>query len=437
MSILIPLPAKPKQSALQTDSTKDRFQVLSGKTAIFLCLLLVLSGCENRQLTTPTIQMDIEERFWIRVLLLNDAKTCTLSAVSSFRVLDGQTRIPGARFNQAGIPLSVQFKDGGITIGEQLFKNNDLIILPDDPHIFNLNGKDYRGKLRLIINPDGRSFDAVNLVPPEPYLAGVVGAEMPDYWEIEALKAQAIAARTYCFYIKRRFGANRNWDLRQTAAHQVYRGLSAESAQVWQAVNQTQGRVLVCRHSDGTEDIFPAYYSSTCGGHTEDSVKVFGDSYESLIGVACPYCQNVAKPQFFFWPMTQFDKVDVVAKLLRKYPTLKRLGDITGISAADQTDHGEFSRLTKIRLLGSTGKSDFVRAEDLRLTIDPTGRKLRSTICTIMELHDKWAFLSGRGWGHGVGMCQCGAEGMARQGKTTEQILSHYYPRSKIQTIDY
>jgi len=104
---------------------------------------------------------------------------------------------------------------------------------------------------------------------------------------------------------------------------------------------------------------------------------------------------------------------------------------------AEETDHGDFSRLTKIKLLGSTEKSDFVRAEDFRLTVDPTGRKLRSTICQIMELHDTWAFLSGRGWGHGVGMCQCGAEGMARQGRTAKQILSHYYPGSKILTIDY
>ena len=135
--------------------------------------------------------------------------------------------------------------------------------------------------------------------------------------------------------------------------------------------------------------------------------------------------------------MIQFDKADVITKLLNKYPTLERLGDITSIRVADQTDHGDYSRLTKIQLLGSTGKSDVVRAEDLRLTIDPTGRKLRSTICQIMELDGKWAFLSGRGWGHGVGMCQYGAEGMARQGKTTEQILAHYYPGSKILTIDY
>ena len=406
-----------------------------------MCLLLALSGCDNRQLTTPTTQMDIEETFWIRVLLLNEAKTCTLTTVCPFRVLDGRTghAIPSSktRFDRADVPIHIRPINGGISIGGQPFANNDVVILPDDPYIFNLNGKDYRGKLRLIIRSDGRSFDAINWIPPEPYLAGVVGAEMPDYWEIEALQAQAIAARTYCFYIKKRFGANRDWDVRQTAAHQVYRGLSAESAQVWQAVNQTKGQVLACQQADGTEDIFPAYYSSTCGGYTENSKNVFGDSFQPLVGVACPYCQNVAKPRFFFWPMTQFSKDDVIAKLVQKYPALKKLGDISSLSVADQTDHGEFSRLTKIRLLGSTGESDFIRAEDLRLTVDPTGRILRSTICQIMELQDAWAFLSGRGWGHGVGMCQCGAEGMARQGRTAEQILSHYYPGSKVLTMAY
>ncbi|MBN2312941.1 MAG: SpoIID/LytB domain-containing protein [Sedimentisphaerales bacterium] len=408
---------------------------------ILTCLVLLLAGCEHRQLASPTIQMDIEDKYWIRILLLDNVTTCTLNMAGPFRVLDGransQTQTSGTRFNQAGAPINIQLAGDGITIGGQLFKYNPLIILPDDPYIFTLNGKDYRGKLRLIIHPDGRSFDAINLVPPEPYLAGVVGAEMPDYWEIEALQAQAIAARTYCFYIKKRFGAHRNWDVKQTAAHQVYRGIDAESAQVWQAVNQTKGQVLVCRQADGTEDIFPSYYSSTCGGHTENSENVFGDSYEPLTGIACPFCQHVAKPRYFFWPMIQFDKAEVIAKLLDKYPTLKRLGDITSISVADQTDHEGYSRLTKIQLLGSTGKSDVVRAEDLRLTIDPTGRKLRSTICQIMELDGKWAFLSGRGWGHGVGMCQYGAEGMARQGKTTEEILAHYYPGSKIATIEY
>ena len=439
MSNTIQLTSNPGKIISRMVSQSHFLRVSSGKKAVLLLVLLILSGCKSRQLTMPTVQMDIDPEFWVRVLLLDDVTGCTLKTVSPFSVLndrtDPQTQITQARFSQINVPISIELTNGGITVAGQAFADDKIVIFPDDPYVFNLNGSDYRGKLKLIINPDGSSFDVINLVPPEPYLAGVVGAEMPGYWEPEALKAQAIAARTYCFYIKKRFGANRNWDLKQTAAHQVYRGMAAESAQIWHAVNQTKGQVITCKQSNGPEDIFPTYYSSTCGGHTENSKNVFGDSFEPLVGVPCPYCEDVAKPKFFFWPMIQFDIDEVSVKLLERYSKLMRLGKITNITAASHSDYGEFSRLTKVKLFGSTGKSDFLRAEDFRLTIDPTGRKLRSTICQIVKLRDKWAFFSGRGWGHGVGMCQCGAQGMARDGKNTKQILSYFYPGSKIISI--
>jgi stage II sporulation protein D len=401
-----------------------------------LLLLIILGGCKARQLTRPTPQMDIGQQFWVRVLLLNDVTTCTLKIASSFSVISHDPRTPGIRNypKQVNVPLKIEISGGRITIAGTPLTSSEAIIFPGDPYIFNLNGDDYRGKLKLQIGPDGSSFDAVNLVPLEPYLAGVVGAEMPDYWEPEALRAQAVAARTYCLYIKKRFGSNRAWDVRKTQASQVYLGVRAESAQVWNAVSRTYGRVLVCKHSDGTEDIFPTYYSSICGGHTEDSKYVFGDSFESLVGRSCPYCKDVAKPRFFFWT-AQFDKSYVTAKLSQRYSKLKQLGKITNIIAARQSNYGNFSRVTLVKLVGSTGKSDSLRAEDFRLTIDPTGRKLQSTICQIVDKGDKWAFLSGTGYGHGVGMCQCGAQAMAREGKTAEQILSYYYRNSRIEIV--
>jgi len=421
-------------------SAGRHFRIYNRKIITLFLLLVILSGCKPRQITTPTPQMDIEPQFWVKVLLLDNVEACTLKIASSFSITDDpnlQTLLPTARFDQVDAPISIQLINGEITIGGRPFMNDEVIIFPDEPYIFKLNDDAYRGKLKLTIKPDGGSFDAINLVAPEAYLAGVVGAEMPSYWEPEALKAQAIAARTYCLYTKKRFGGNNNWDMKKTAAHQVYRGVAAESTQIWNIVNETKGQVLVCKQSDGTEEIFPAYYSSTCGGHTENSKNVFGDSFEPLIGVPCPYCKNVAKPKFFFWPLIQFDNAYVITRLLQRYPNLKRLGEITNISPAAQSNYAEFSRLTKIELSGSSGKSDFLKAEDFRLAIDPTGRNLRSAICQIAKRGDKWAFLSGRGWGHGVGMCQCGAEGMARQGKNAKQILSYYYPGSKILTIDY
>jgi len=382
--------------------------------------------------------MDTDPQFWVRVLLLDDIETCTLKIESSFSITDDpnlNTQLPTSRFDAIDAPMNIQLVNGQITIGGRPFMNDEVIVYPDEPYIFNLDGQYYRGKLKLLIHPESGSFDAINLVPPEAYLAGVVGAEMPDHWEPEALKAQAIAARTYCLYIKKRFGTNRKWDIRKTAAHQVYRGVRAESAEIWNSVNQTKGQVLVCTQTDDTEDIFPTYYSSICGGHTENSINVFGDSFEPLTGVDCPYCRKVAKPKFFFWPKIEFDNTYVVRRLLQRYPNLKQLGKIINIEPELPSNYKDFSRLTKIKLLGSNGKSDILRAEDFRLAIDPTGRKLKSTIFQIVKRGDKWEFSSGRGWGHGVGMCQCGAQGMARKGQKAKKILTYYYPGSKIISI--
>ena len=402
-----------------------------------MAFLTSLCGCKARQPTRPTPQMDADPQFWVRVLLLDDVNNCKVKIHSPFSVSASDN--PTAITQDAGekkTSLNIHISDGRITISGQDITDSEVIISPDEPYIFNLNGDDYRGKLKLNPNSDANSFDAVNLVPLEPYLAGVVGAEMPKYWEPAALNVQAIVSRNYCLHIKKRFGDNRNWDVRRTQAHQVYLGVKAESAQVWRAVNETKGQVLVCKNSAGTEEILPAYYSSVCGGYTENSEYVFGDSFEALAGVRCPYCKDVARAHYFFWPAVQLDKTYVTKRLQQRYPNLKGLGKITNITAARQSDYegnyGKYSRLTLVKLLGSTGKSDFLRAEDFRLSVDPSGRKIKSAICRIVNWGDKWAFLSGRGFGHGVGMCQSGAQGMARQGKTANQILKYYYPGSRI-----
>jgi stage II sporulation protein D len=375
--------------------------------------------------------MDIEPQFWMRVLLFDDVGTCTLRVESSFVVLDAQTRAAEARFGQSDTPAEVTISSGRIAVSGRSFAGGRIIIFPDEPHIFNLNGDEYRGKLELVLNSDCNSFDAINIVPIEPYLAGVISAEMPNYWEPEALKAQAVAARTYCLYIKKRFGEDRDWDVTKTQANQRYLGVAAESSQVWEAINKTHGQVLVCRQADGSAGLFPAYYSSSCGGHTENSKNVFGDFFEPLAGVPCPYCESVAKSDFFFWPTVWFAKTDISGKLLKRYPKLAGLGEITDINSIEQSNYGEFSRLTRILLVGSGGKKRSLRAEDFRLAVDPSGQKIKSAICRIINTGDEWAFVQGRGFGHGVGMCQCGAEGMAREGKTAKQILSYYYPGSK------
>lgn len=362
-------------------------------------------------------------------MLLDNVQSCSLQINRPFIVSDAQTHSELAQFRPLKSAANITLSAGGFVFDGKSVAANRITITPDAPYAFNLSGDDFRGKLTLIANVSRTAFDVINTLSVESYLAGVIGAEMPDYWEPQALKAQAIAARTYCLYIKKHFGSARNWDVNRTVANQIYRGIKAESAQVWNAVNNTAGQILVV---SGTEKSFPSYYSSACGGHSENSRNVFGDSFGPLGGVPCPYCVNIAKLDRFFWPAVQFDKSAVSEKLLQKYPRLQPLEKIVSISPAEQSNYNSLSRLTEIRLIGSTGNSDSIRAEDLRLTIDPTGTQIKSMICQIVSKDNKWIFTNGRGYGHGVGLCQCGAEGMAREGKTAHEILSYYYPGSKI-----
>jgi stage II sporulation protein D len=130
--------------------------------------------------------------------------------------------------------------------------------------------------------------------------------------------------------------------------------------------------------------------------------------------------------------MAQYSKQYVKTQLVAKYPTLARLGMITGIVVTERSQYEGASRMTMVRLVGENGQSDMIRGEDLRLAIDPAGTKLRSTICQVAPMGENFAFFSGRGFGHGVGMCQYGTQGMAREGRTFQQILAYYYPNSTI-----
>lgn len=408
--------------------------ILKASPAAVLVFLLISSGCRKKQPVQTIVEIDIALQPVIRVLLEENITQCSFESSSPFDIECPGANISKANFEKPKEATTIELRNGGMSLADWVIPAGQINIRPGDG-TFTLNGQGYRGDLQIVLTPDANHFDVVNYVAVEPYLAGVIAAEMPGYWELEALKAQTIAARTYCLYIKERFGQDRHWDLRKTQANQVYRGIAAESNRIWQVVNQTAGLVLVCKDSKGNESIFPAYYGSVCAGHTENSKNVFGDSFEALVGVLCPYCKTVAKPKMLYWPTVNYKKSEVSARLIERYPSLKGLGGIKTIRALEKSDYKDLSRVTKVELVGANCKTDWLRGEDFRLAIDPTGLKIKSAAFEIRNAEGNWSFAKGKGFGHGVGLCQCGAEALARKKKTAAQIIEYYYPNSKMKKI--
>lgn len=401
---------------------------------IFVLAGISLGGCLRRDNAADAVSAGVDGPFDVRVLLLRGVSSCNLLIDGGFEIITSDMAGPIVLPVRAG-PIEISLIDGRWTLlGRQIFSNN-ITIVPRSPAVFSLNGESFRGILHLIAGTGRKSFDAINSLPMEAYLNGVVGAEMPYYWEQQALQAQAIAARTYCWFIKNSLGLKRKWDVRKTQASQMYKGIIAETARTREAVARTAGRILLCKQDNGSMKPFPAYYSSTCGGHTENSKNVFGDSYTALVGVDCPYCLDSVKASLLFWPMVQFDKKTVTRRIFKRYPKLKKLKSIEDIIVTRQSDYGKFKRITMVKLVGSNGKEGFLRGEDLRLSIDPTGTRIKSAACRIILIGDKWTFVAGRGYGHGVGLCQYGALKMARNGKSAKEILRYYYPGSKIKKL--
>ena len=329
-------------------------------------------------------------------------------------------------------PFLVQIVDGTFVIGQHRF-GNEMLIRPYEPYVFEINKKAYRGYLRLRMNENEQGFETVNHVPLESYLLGVVGAEMQSYWEPEALKTQAVASRTYCLFIKERFGRGRTWDMTQSESTQVYRGIDAETPTIREAVTATTGQILAIPTPNGPDRIIPTYYSSSCGGHTEAAENVFGgEAYDSLRGVQCKYCVSVARRSNYYWKPVTMTMQEISDKLMKRYSTLEKLELITDFNVSKL---GYKGRAIRVQLIGKNGKTDTLRGEDFRLCLDSTGRKIKSAIFTVEKNKNLVTFQNGLGFGHGVGLCQCGAQGMAVKGKTYKDILTYYFPGSTLATL--
>lgn len=282
-------------------------------------------------------------------------------------------------------------------------------VQPIDGQTFLFQGRRYRGTFST-----SASGEIVNTVPLEQYLYSVVSAEMPYSWPAAALQTQAIVARTY---VLQRSNPNRGYDLVPSEADQVYTGIDAEHPPSTAAVDATAGEVL--RYGGGFAQVL---YSSCCGGHTESNGDAWGGvPLPYLSGVQCGYCSD---SPWYEW--TQHVPMEHLQEVLASQ--LRLIGELRGI-ALDTLDPSGRARFWTFT--GSSG-SQRVKAEDVRRALGT--RALPSLLVRSVSLTqaDQRVSIEGGGLGHGVGLCQWGARGMALAGSDARAILAYYYPGTGI-----
>lgn len=274
---------------------------------------------------------------------------------------------------------------------------------------FTFNGRPFRGTFSR--TADG---SIVNLVDLEQYLYAVVPHEMPPSWQPAALQAQAICARTY---VLQRSNPQREYDVVPSELDQVYPGVAGETLSGRTAVDGTAGQVL--RYGASFASVA---YSSCCGGHTEASSDAWGGAPLAYLGgVVCPYC--TASPNYRW---TTDVALDAIAT--RFAAQLAPFGTLHGVRVSAQDPSG---RARGFELIADRG-SALVKGSAFRLGVGP--RVVRSLLITGVrpDAPSSGVAFDGGGLGHGVGLCQWGAQGMALTGRSASEIVAFYFPGTQI-----
>ena len=290
-----------------------------------------------------------------------------------------------------------------------------LVVKSSDGRGIWVGQKRYSGILNLLVLDS--EILVINILGIEKYLSSVVGSEMPAKWPLEALKAQAIASRTYALKQK----GNPIYDIDSTQKNQVYNGLESRTYKTVRAVRSTRSLVLTYKNK-----LINALFHSSSGGMTENSQDVWKNEYPYLSSVRDFDRDN---------PKLQWKKKFSSGELQKLFP---EIGGIKKIEILNITNTG---RVKNVKIFGKYG-SDQISGVDIRKRMN-----LKSTFMRFKFIEDKkyisdndnsnnpiekTLIVFGQGSGHGVGMSQWGARYMASKGQKAERILKHFYKGVRI-----
>lgn len=397
----------------------------------------------------------------------NAVSEFTMSASSGIKI-DGVGKMTGTvTFSKNGnskLDISNSSKNKTCTVDE----DEGLMIEPtDEDEFISYNGKEYRGTF-IVYRLDDSDITVVNVVDLEEYLYGVVPKEIATGHPMEALKAQAVAARTYTC---KNLGKYEKWnfDMTNTTADQSYGGVSAECEDTTKAVNSTKRRIVTY---DG--EPITTYYFSTSSGWTENSENVWVTAYPYLVAVEDKYQADTHTYSNWSVSFTAEELKEILANKSIK------IGNILGLNTTKKSksngvlelefvgskDTYSVTKETCRSIFGTSSvRSQFydvypdnaVTAYNLEeetktkavnefkvATINGT-KKISSSLdeISVIGKNENKTYsknpttytISGKGWGHGVGMSQNGAIGMAKAGFDYDEILEWYYTGAKVTKV--
>ncbi|MFH1708285.1 MAG: SpoIID/LytB domain-containing protein [Planctomycetota bacterium] len=377
--------------------------------------LLFCAACVETNVTAqvPPAPEPLNKPPPIAVLVMAGRPSVLLEIKGHFTVcpLDSEAVINSGRHLKNAV---VRPDKGGFILDATTIPYGKIRLVPEKGAAFHLDGKRFTGEV-VLVNKGDAAIDVIDRLDLESYLCGVLQGEVSAKWPEEALKAQVVASRTYALYhMRSRTGTD--YDVDATTMFQVYIGGVEPPAAITRAVRATSGMVMLC---DGA--VFEARFSSCCGGATENNDNVFHEPFiPVLAGRTCGFCGQSPDSK---WE-AEIDKGKLTEALRAAYPD----ADYGAVREVEASKSGVEGRVIEVTVRHANGVA-VLNANDFRLaTIRnlPGKKRLRSMRCKIENTPTAVRF-TGSGWGHGVGMCQWGAKGMADAEHDFIRILKYYY----------
>lgn len=377
--------------------------------------MLKTGSCALLVLLTASVHAAIPD---VKVLIAKSLKNIIVEGVDLQKTIHTQKR---SQQYTGRKKISFNCGPSNKTSKNYLPKNPLLVASLSSPTgIISWGRQKYKGELQLLTNPSHESCDLVNLVPMEAYLTTLLAKEMNGTWPVEALKAQAVAARTYA-YDRIRKGIeietpDKLYHLESSEKDQVSGTIFDITPKTQQAARETEGEILV----GPSGRIAPTFFHAKCGGKTLRPDQVWGGVEEGYRSVDCTFCQKTGNKDWNY-KIKPSKLTTMVDQVLKRYYSDSAQGSGVRLMP-DSSQNSELRLYVGDRL-------HIIKKSYLR---NLAGRDFLPSNNFIMNVKNNEFVIHGQGNGHGVGLCQLGALELAKRGYDYRQILSFYFPRHKM-----